>query len=138
MCIRDRQGGDKQTNFILFKGNALASSTTVFIPVTLVDIEPQLGQTIIGVGGADTNSVSVGRVSSLDMKESGLGTSTTKYLAGINTDFSSGLLVDGSPIFNLNGDVMGIKLSSDSSKLFTPTSVLKKEMSVLLETPKTP
>lgn len=138
-------GIDKQTNFILFKavqpektGTSNISNTYVFTPAVMSDNELKLGQTIVGLGGDTTNSVAVGRVSSLDMKETGTGTSTVKYISGINTDISSSNLVDGSPAFNLSGDVVGIKLLSDISKSFTPVSVLKKELGVLIETPKTP
>jgi len=151
------QGVDKTTNFILFKANPdtkVASTNTgetasanlsqaaknlyVFVPATLSDIEPQLGQTLIGLGGNVSNAVSVGRVTSLDIKSSGVGTTTTKYLAGINTDISSKDLTDGSPVFNLSGDVVGVKLSLDELKSFTPISVLKKELGILIEPAKTP
>jgi hypothetical protein len=72
------------------------------------------------------------------MKESGIGTSTVKYLASINTDIPADNLINGSPIFNLSGDIVGVKLSLDIAKSFTPISVLKKELSVLVEVPKTP
>ena len=72
-----------------------------------------------------------------EMKESGTGTSTTKYLANIDTDVSSKDLVDGSPLFNLSGDVIGIQLLSNTAKTFTPVSVLKKELIILTEVPKT-
>ena len=144
-------GIDKQTNFILFKVNQTAKSadkspekspeknlekTTTFVPVTLGDSEPKLGQTLIGLGGDTTNAVSVGRVVSLQIKDLNVGTSTTKYIAGIDTDLSTKDLVDGSPVFNLSGDVVGVKLSLDALKSFTPISVLKKELPILTETPK--
>jgi len=131
-------GVDKQTNFILFKAVQLEKTPYTFIPAVFSDNEPKLGQTLTSLGGETNNSVSVGRVVSLDMKESGTGTSTVKYLVSINTDISSAGLVDGSPTFNLSGDVVGVKLSLDASKSFTPISVLKKELSILMETPKTP
>lgn len=134
-------GLDKQTNFVLFRAsqpekNADGSTPSpyTFVPATLGDIEPKLGQTLIGLGGDTTNAVSVGRAISLNTRESGTGTSTVKYLTGINTDLSTTNLVDGSPIFNLSGDVVGVELSTNALKSFTPISVLKKEMVVLLET----
>lgn len=129
-------GTDKQTNFILFKANQGDKNSYVFSPAKLGDYDPKLGQTVIALGGDDTNAVTVGRVISLDMKESGIGTSTTKYLSGINTDVSTKELVDGSPAFNLSGDVVGFKLSADSSKTFVPVSILKKEQSALFESSK--
>ncbi|MCX6701612.1 MAG: S1C family serine protease [Candidatus Zambryskibacteria bacterium] len=138
------QGIDKQTNVILFKavqpekttGNTIPN-IYIFIPAVFSSTEPKLGQTLIGIGGETINAVSVGRVTSLDMKESGTGTSTVKYLVNINTDLSTSNLTDGSPVFNLSGDVVGVKLSLDASKSFTPVSVLKKEIVTLTEVPKT-
>jgi S1-C subfamily serine protease len=133
-------GLDKQTNFILFKANQgekITEKTSYpFSPVKLSDSDPKLGQTIIGIGGDDTNAVSVGRAISLDMKETTVGTTTTKYLSGINTDLSTRDLLDGSPAFNLSGDLVGVKLSPDSSKVFVPVSILKKEISLLNDSSK--
>ena len=126
-------GVDKKTNFILFKVNLPEKTSYPFVPVTLSDSEPKLGQTLVSLGGYETNSVSVGRVTSLDMKESGTGTSTVKFLSGINTDVSSKDLVDGSPVLNLSGEIVGVKLRNDELKTFTPISVLKKELTTLIE-----
>ena len=132
-------GLDKQTNFILFKVVVSVGTTTkayTFVPAVFGDNEPKLGQTLISLGGDTINTISVGRVISLDMKDTGVGTTTAKFLAGIDTDVSAKDLVDGSPAFNLSGDVVGIKLLSDTSKSFTPISVLKKELTSLVESVK--
>ncbi|MFA5889003.1 MAG: serine protease [Candidatus Paceibacterota bacterium] len=130
-------GMDKPTNFILFKVVLPEKISYVFVPTIFSDKELKLGQTLTSLGGESNNSVSVGRVVSLDTKESGTGTSTIKYITSINTDISGGNLLSGSPIFNLSGDIVGVKLSFDASKSFTPISVLKKELGILLETTKT-
>ncbi len=133
-------GLDKQTNFILFKAaQSIGTSTKayVFAPATFSDTEPQLGQTLISLGGDLTNAVSVGRVITLDIKDSTIGTTTIKSLSNIDTDLSSKDLVNGSPLFNLSGDVVGVKLSSDALKSFTPISVLRKELVILTEVQKT-
>lgn len=134
-------GVDKQTNFILFKANQgekITEKTSYpFSVAKFSDADAKLGQTIIALGGDETNSVSVGRVISFDVKESGVGTSTTKYLAGLETDLIVKDLVSGSPVFNLSGDVIGFKLSSDSSKVIVPVSILKKELSLLNDSTKT-
>ncbi len=151
------QGLDKTTNFILFKAsqsmkvveNSMDSFTAsanlsqaiknnyVFVPAVFSDKEPQLGQTLISLGGEKENSVAVGRVISMDMKTSGIGTTSIKYISSINTDISAKDLIDGSPVFNLSGDIVGVQLSLDGSKSFTPISVLKKELGILLEVSKT-
>lgn len=141
-------GVSKDTNFILFKpilSEKTGTSTTtpakpayVFTPAVFGANEPKLGQTLIGLGGSVKNSVVVGRVVSLDMKDLKVGSTTTQYLTTIDTDISTKGLVNGSPVFNLSGDVVGVKLTSNPLGSFTPINVLKEEIIELTETPKTP
>ncbi len=127
---------EKQTNFILFKVFQSDKNPRTFIPAVLGGGDLRLGQTLVGLGGDTKNAVSVGRVISLSTKDFGVGTSTVKYISNIESDISAKDLVGGSPAFNLSGDVVGVKLSSDPLKNFTPVSVLKKELEVLIEVPK--
>lgn len=129
------QGIDKQTNFVAFKVDPSDLSKATLVSATLSDAEPKLGQTFISIGGDSVNAVSVGRSVSFNMKEIEVGTSTTKYIAGINTDVSSKDIVNGSPLLNLSGDIVGVKLSDDDFKTFTPISVLKKELPSLVDAP---
>lgn len=135
-------GMDKQTNFILFKAGSKNSDkpgekpSYTFTPVTFSDTEPKLGQTVVSIGGDITNAVAIGRVLTLNTKTDTVGTTTTKYLSSVDTDLSTRDLLSGSPLFNLNGDLVGIKLSGEGSRLFVPISLLKKEIVVLSETPK--
>lgn len=131
-------GVDKNTNIILFKAQTPDKSPYVFTPAVFADTEPKLGQTLIGIGGDETNSVSVGRASLLLTKDLTVGTTTTKYLNGISADISLKEIVQGSPLLNLSGDVVGFNVSSDSFKYFTYIGVIKKEINTILETPKTP
>ncbi len=130
-------GVDKKTNFILFKANLPLKTTYTFTPVTLSDSELKLGQTLISIGGQTANAVSVGRITFLQMKESGIGTTTTKMLSDIDTDVSTKDLVDGSPALNLSGEVVGMQLTDDGARSFTPISILKRELPILTEAPKT-
>jgi S1-C subfamily serine protease len=123
-------GLEKKTNFMLFRPTD-AKLKYDFVPAALAAADLQLGQTVVSLGGDASNAVSVGRVISLAMKESGTGTSTIKYVASIETDVSSKDMVDGSPLFNLSGDIVGVKLSDSGSKIFVPDSVLKKELPAL-------
>lgn len=126
-------GVDKQTNFILFK--SVLSSTTksayTFIPATFAGGEPKLGQTVISVGGDKVNTVAIGRTVSLVVKDLTVGSTTTKYLSSIDTDLSTKDLIKGSPLFDLSGNVVGMKISSDISKSFVPTALLKKDIDTL-------
>ncbi len=128
------QGVDKQTDFILFKivpANNATIASYGLVPAVFSDKEVKLGQTLTSLGGEESNSVSVGRVISLDVKESGTGTSTVKYLSSINTDISATNLENGSPIFNLTGEIVGVKISQNASKSFTPVATLKKDLNSL-------
>ncbi len=129
-------GLDKKTNSMLFKAVQPDKNQIIFVPATLSDSDLQLGQTVIGLGGDTDNTVSVGRVSGLSVKSPDIGTTTPKYISGIDTDVSFRDIVDGSPLFNLSGDVVGMKITDSTSKLFTPTSLLKKDIASLMETPK--
>ncbi|MEQ1500234.1 MAG: serine protease [Parcubacteria group bacterium] len=131
-------GVNKQTDFILFKAvlpekDPKDKKVYVFEPVIFAENEPKLGQTIISIGGDDKNTVAVGRVVGLNMRDLGVGTTSTKFLSGIETDIVNRELVGGSPAFNLSGSLIGIKLSSDPSKVFVPISTLKKDIQTLLE-----
>ncbi len=129
------QGIDKQTNFIAFKVDPEDLQKISLTPATFSEAEPQLGQTFISLGGEVSNSISVGRTISLITKEKEVGTSTTKYISGINTDVSSKDIVDGSPLLNLSGDIAGIKLLNDDLKTFTVVSILRKELPELISVP---
>lgn len=123
-------GVDRNTDVIIFKAVQPAKSYN-FVPATFSDSEPKLGQTLISIGGDTSNSSSVGRVSLLAMKDTTVGTTTTKYLSGIDFDVSAKELVSGSPLFNLSGDVVGLNLAPDVSKLFIPISIIKKQINTL-------
>lgn len=138
-------GVDKQTDILLFKpiipaptvDSKTETKDYVFIPATFSDVEPKLGQTVITLSGETSNSVSVGRVSVLDVKDSGTGTSTVKYLASIDTNLSSKDFTTGSPVFNLSGDVVGMKITSLVLSSFTPIALIKQDITALTEVPKT-
>jgi S1-C subfamily serine protease len=129
-------GIDRQTNFILFKANEkLEKDKTpyAFSPAKFSDADPKLGQTVISVGGSVSNAVAIGRTVSLIQKDSTIGTTTTKYLATVETDLSTKDLYTGSPLFNLSGDVIGMKISGEASKSFIPGALLKKDINTLSE-----
>ncbi len=126
-------GVDKKTNFILFKVVQDDKKPYAFVPATIGSVLPQLGQSVISIGGDSKNATAVGRVTSLTMKDATVGTTTTKYLGEIETDVSSKDLVDGSALLNLSGEIIGIELTSDNPKSFTPIALLQKELPILLE-----
>jgi len=126
-------GLDQNTGFIIFKTNKDEVGDYNFSPVKLALLDPSLGQTIIGLGGISQNITSVGRVSSFITRDSGIGTSTTKIISGIENDMPASGLVTGSPFFNLSGELVGVKISSLNSSAFTPVTLLREEISKLTE-----
>ncbi|MFH1473162.1 MAG: S1C family serine protease [bacterium] len=71
-----------------------------FTPVVISKNEFKLGQSAISIGGKERNVVAVGRV--LSIGES-----------SVETDINSRSEVLGSPVFNLSGELMGIKVSRE-------------------------
>lgn len=129
-------GIDKQTNFILFKSNEVVEKDKtpyVFSPAKFSDSDPKLGQTVISVGGTVSNAVAIGRAVALTMRDSTVGTTTTKFLGTVETDLSTRDLYTGSPLFNLSGDVIGMKITGEISRSFIPVSLLRKDINSLSE-----
>lgn len=93
-------------NFVLFKLQAEESRLRTLQPVVLSKTAPKLGQTVIAIQGREGNSVSVGRMLSVDV---------TLGLGG--TDLASQGEVGGSPLLNLSGEVVGLKTSKEDFTL---------------------
>lgn len=125
------QGVDKNTPLILFLLLKPDMVKTALTPATIADLDPQLGQTVIALGGDTQNAVAVGRVVSLGMRETGPATSTVKFVSSIETDVATKDLVLGSPLFNLSGDIVGFQMSSDLSHTFASGTLFKKEINSL-------
>ena len=121
----------------LFKIDDIATSTKLS-KFTLDSEDVKLGQSVILIGGQSQNSVSVGIVSSLGQKSSGpeststdLSTASDFPVSYIKTNFPQSNLLAGSPIFNLSGDLVGIKTaipSNDLTNLFAPVSYVKSAL----------
>lgn len=140
-------GVDKQTNFIIFDAEDRPTLKVgekpesvpayVFIPAKFIDSDVKLGQSLISVGGDSENAVAIGRVISVVTKDNTVGSTTTKTITNIETDLSTKDLLSGSPLLNLSGDVIGMKISNESSKSFIPVSLIKKDIVILSEPQKT-
>ncbi|MGB8816084.1 MAG: S1C family serine protease [Minisyncoccia bacterium] len=117
----------------LFKVSDMATSSKLS-KFTLDSKDVKLGQTVILVGGQSKNSVSVGIVSSLGVDNSDLQSASTpsvNIVSYIQTNFPQSNLLAGSPIFNLSGDLVGIKTiipSNDMMNLFAPVSFVKSAL----------
>jgi putative serine protease PepD len=103
------------------KGNAaflapILKETKTYAPITMSRSEnPQLGQTVIAVGGKEKEAVAIGRINSLGNENvttsgSGNATSTTSsVVSAIETDTPLRDSVAGSILLNLNGEMIGFE-----------------------------
>lgn len=124
-------GADKKTDFLLFKIQS-AKGFAGLVPVSLAAGDLQLGQSVIVLGGESTNSVDVGRVASFTYRETEVGTTTVKAISGIVTDTSSENVVSGSLLFNLSGNLVGVR-TSGSLQTFTPVANFKRDFTILAQ-----
>lgn len=97
-------------------------------PVNLATKDVQLGQTVIGIEGEKDNLVSIGRVASFEYA----GEGSKKTVSAIDTDIKSKTKVYGGPLVNLNGEVIGMRVSglspSVSGETYISLAVLKDEI----------
>ncbi len=77
------------------------------VSVDLSSTEVKLGQSVITLEGESHSTVSIGRVSAFLYSDP--ADTTTKY--GLETDIIHKYLVVGSPLFNLSGELVGIRSS---------------------------
>ena len=115
-----------------------------FTPVTLADSDSlKLGQTVIALSGQKQDSISIGIISSLisadiitattSVKSSNISTSTNPVSSkNVALDASVNLVdsISGGPLLNLNGGVIGLRVSSTVSDKynFLPSNILKQEV----------
>jgi S1-C subfamily serine protease len=89
----------------------------------------KLGQTIIAVAGKDSNSVSISRISKLDKDQAGKVTE-------ILTDISNSRTQRGSPLLNINGEVVGLEAPAEegsASLSYYPVSKIQASLVKALE-----
>ncbi len=95
----------------------------------------KLGQSVIGISGMFRNSVATGIISSIldaEPKKDKNSTSTVsiKEIVGLNTSINYSDSLSGGPLLNLDGEVIGIRISPGISMNFNylPIKVLMEEM----------
>ena len=84
----------------------------------------QLGQSAIAIEGEEKNTVSIGRIVSVDQNSQ-----NAKEIRVIRTDISGVGKVYGAPALNLSGEVIGLRVSLEgSSQSFVSNAVLLRLM----------
>ena len=74
-----------------------------FVPISFAPNAPKLGQSAISISGKEKNSVAIGRILSLGDE--------------IDTDISANGGLSGSPLLNLSGELIGMKVSDEKGAL---------------------
>ncbi len=121
------QSPDKKSQISFFL--AKPKDKYIFTPISIASSDAKLGQSVIAIGGDSVNSVSVGKITTLNTYNT---SSTTKAISSIEADVSSKDLVYGGPLLSLSGEVLGVSSSDFSStKIFIPASILKTEVSLI-------
>jgi S1-C subfamily serine protease len=127
LFIDEKEDGSKklylvrgETEKISFTNAVLGNSDTM-----------KLGQTVLMIGGETKLRVALGIISSIledEKKSDPVSTSTppTKFRTTFETDIVSEEALLGSPIINMSGEVVGIRVSSNKEKAsFTPINLVK-------------
>ena len=62
------------------------------------------------------------------MKDVTVGTTTTKRIITISTGTSFRSILNGSPFFDLSGNLVGLKLSQTENGIFTPIAIISASL----------
>ncbi len=97
---------------------------------------PQLGQTVIAIGGKEKEAVAIGRLSSVNVEPQTTASSTNTVLS-VETDTPLRDLVPGSILLTLNGEIVGFEnfgQGTNVETLYTSIVVLRRENPSFFET----
>lgn len=121
---------DQQDNFVFLKIGKAQSDKYKFFPAVFGNpASLRLGQTVIAVSGKERNAVSIGRVSDIEKSDSGA-------VLEIYTDIRLVKAQPGSPIINLNGEILGLELSLEESSVtnsYLPTNLVQEKIKTAVE-----
>jgi S1-C subfamily serine protease len=102
---------DKKSGIITFKFKD--AFPTNLDPIAIGDSEKLLpGQSVVAVSGADRDTVSIGIISSLIRSAD-----EAKALYAVDTTVSQGSLLSGTPLMDLNGKVVALKIGKDDEEM---------------------
>lgn len=104
-----------------------------YTPIVFASNPPRLGQSVIAIEGKTDLSVNVGRVTSIVTKADGPAGQKTVY--DIATDISSRGEVQGGPLINLSGQLVGIKSSAADMSLVPGLYTALDQIKALLQNP---
>ncbi len=125
----------------LLEISTTSTSTSLFSGVTLASNDLQLGQAVVYIGGETKNSVATGIVSSLGTKNisatsteatsSATSTQTVEtQIVSIDTSVPAGDLIPGGLLFDLSGELVGVKSAyPNGDTFFAPISAIQSALS---------
>lgn len=130
-------GTSEKTNAVfltpVIKGNAPKN----FIPAVIGKTDnPQLGQTVIAVGGKEKEAVAIGRIGSVSHEEIMINATTTKVASAVEIDTPLRDLIAGSILLNLNGEMIGFENFEpveNRETFYAAIGVIKRENSKFFE-----
>lgn len=101
--LRIVDGGSSNTIFLQPNGD---TGDYKFFPAETANSDGiQLGQTVIALGGKESNSVAIGRIKALNEGNTG----TTTKITNVEIDVPLNDLIPGSLLLNLSGQIIGIE-----------------------------
>jgi hypothetical protein len=122
-------GVDDVGNLAFFQTPEDSRTSLPSEPVKLGTSDPKLGQTVIMIEGQDKDVITIGRVSSFVFTDPSASADDQSPLR-INTDVTAKTQVVGSPIVNLSGEIVGVRVGAaeGSTISFTPLSILRQAL----------
>jgi len=94
------------------------------VPAIISTGNVQLGQSAITLAGEEKNSVSIGRIVSIDQNSQ-----NPKEIRTINTDISGNPKIFGAPALNLSGEIIGLRVTLEGiNQSFISNAVLLRVM----------
>ncbi|KND48859.1 MAG: hypothetical protein AB200_00310 [Parcubacteria bacterium C7867-005] len=119
----------EEDNLALFRITPDIAHTNNFDFISVSDSELKLGQTAIAIQGMEKNTIGIGRIMSVNYRNE----ADTKTLYSVDTDISSINEIQGSPLFNLSGELVGIKTSYDDLSVPRGAYTTSVPMSAIVE-----
>lgn len=124
---------DKENGLVFIKTSVPSTENGkyVFYPANFSNSDNlKIGQTLVAIGGKDTNVASIGRIREFNK------TNDNTTVLGIISDIAVGKTSPGSPVLNLSGEIVGIEapvMEGDTKFSYIPINMIKGAIPKALE-----
>lgn len=120
---------EEKSRIVIFKAVVDNKEKYNFMPVTLGNSDSlKLGQTVVGLSGADQLTAAIGGVSSFDVRDEPIAegaTTTLKVRRAIAATIAAKDFITGGPLLNTAGEVVAIKVAGGDMS-YVPINLIKK------------